>query len=303
LPTTIRARTALFHLSVRAGPDRNRGGEVSQEVIDEQKLEHAEVSHVVLLVHGFNNTRKDASKSYDEQIEHLKIALTGRVDEPNAIAAFHWPGDLAMSPVRFAPIDALGYHLDIKQARKSADRLAVFLGKLRPGTGSALRVSIVAHSLGARLILEALKKLPRGRLQVKVVSMLAAAVPVELVGTGDPLRPRAPGKLLVLHSDQDWALRLAYPIGQRRAHNDKIEEILSREAVGRHGQPHDLGTMRRNTRLGHSEYWSDARCARDFIAAVAPATARVPESEAIAARTLPPATRFAERALPSPRLA
>lgn len=288
---------------MRAGPDFNRGGEVSARVFDEQRLKDAGVSHVVLLVHGFNNTRKDALESYDAQIEHLKIVLTGRVDEPDAIAAFHWPGDVAMSPIRFAPLDALGYHFDIEQARQSANRLATFLDSLRPGTGSPLRVSMIAHSLGARLILEALGVLPLGRVQIEVVSLLAPAVPVELAGAGGPLRPNAPRKLLVLHSDKDWTLRLAYPLGQRTAHNHGIENVLSREAVGLHGKPPDLGTGRRNTRLGHSEYWSNARCARDFASAVAPAIARAPEAEGIAGRELPPVTRFAGRALPSSRLA
>jgi pimeloyl-ACP methyl ester carboxylesterase len=300
---TIRAHTELFHLSVRAGPDLNRGGEVRHEVDDENRLKDANASHVVLLVHGFNNTRRDATESYNEQFGFLRSVLTGRVGAPDAIAALHWPGDLAMSPIRFALIDALGYHFDIEQARKSASRLTVFLGNLRPGAGLPLRVSLIGHSMGARLVFEALKALPRGRVQIDVVSTLAAAVPVELVGATDPLRPKTPGKLLVLYSDQDWVLRLAYPLGQRTAYNHKIERVLSREAVGLHGNPQDLGTERRNTGLGHSKYWSDGRCARDFVAAVAPATPRAPESEVIAARELPPVTRFEGRTLPSPRLA
>ncbi len=277
---TVRNKPRTFRLSVRSDLEPNHGGEVRDEVYDPDRLAMSGASHILILAHGFNNTAKEAQESYNKQLEALQEAgLDKRPVGPDAIALFQWPGDLAISPIRNAIIDSLGYSLDLRQAFKAADRLADFLASLPKAGGepAALKISFIGHSLGCRLILEALNRLNRGAPSFDVVSLMAAAVPVELILAGKPLVPRiaVPRRLLKFFSEKDLVLQFAFPAGQQLASNQGIERAAYREAVGRHGNPAGFGEPNPRHNNGHSDYWKDKVAAKVFVSTLDP-TAPLP---------------------------
>ncbi|MFF5976299.1 serine-threonine protein kinase [Streptomyces sp. NPDC012769] len=115
--------------------------------------------------------------------------------------------------------------------------LGPLLGELAR-TAPGLRVHLVGHSFGARLVAHALRGLPAGARTVKSVTLLqgafshyafAARLPHE-PGHGGALRDlqkRIDGPLVACHSHRDTALRVFYPLASRLARDD--ESLLGRD--------------------------------------------------------------------------
>jgi hypothetical protein len=250
----------------------------------------ARYPHVLLLVHGYNNTQQDAAAAYDAIAANLDSAgLFAAGDAPKAILGFHWPGNVAVvQSVDF--LDVLGYPQDIAQALAAAVELEKFLSDVLSWGGQLQQISVICHSLGSRLLLEALARLGPSRF-TQLIALLAAALPVDLVdasrgtaatlaATGDP-----PREIRKYHSWIDWVLTLGFPAGQSLAFIDGIEKAEYVEAVGAFGDPASFGVEPPYTGLHfHSDYWGNGDIAADIAGSIAP-TCRV---------TLPP------RPLPSP---
>jgi pimeloyl-ACP methyl ester carboxylesterase len=269
-----------------------RGGNVNHAVSDPNGLSRSGARHLLFLVHGFNNTKQNADEAYERYFGAIREDLRKSKVAPDAVAEFHWPGDIAVGPWRFAPTDAVAYPQDITQALQSAASLARYLGAFPPPGPDAgsLKVSLVGHSLGCRLILEALTQLPPpSRPEIVLVSLMAAAVGVSLVATGRPQAAAAGAKRVVkFWSTRDWVLRLAFPTGQAAAFAQGIEGELHGEAVGRFGNPSSFGKGRQ-TANGHSQYWPDAGLAMEIVPAI----------DASLPRALPPPIAIPANPLPS----
>lgn len=210
---------------------------------------------------------------------------------------FHWPGNLG------GWVSVAGYPYDIDQARESAERLAQYLrnfpGASNPG---ALKISFIGHSLGCRLILETLaKELPAAlALNIEVVSLMAPAVPVELVDATGSLEStvRSPRRILKCYSRHDWVLWTAFPLGQAAAFAVQKEEKYYREAVGLYGHPLATG-IPVETMNGHGDYWGDRSVANRFSAAIDPTFYTLPPPHSAAERELPGTVALASRTLAS----
>jgi esterase/lipase superfamily enzyme len=114
-----------------------------QDVTESQILEQAKDTHVLVLVHGFNNPIENVLKSYWELTKGLADeGLTG-VGQYGLIVGFTWPG------ARFG----IGYFGALGTANKSGPRLRDFIADLQ---GVAHSVDLQTHSLGARVALKAL---------------------------------------------------------------------------------------------------------------------------------------------------
>ncbi len=233
----------LGDLSVRVDPI---GGEVADAVSASPPDWMLGRRHVVLLVHGFNNTFAEAQESYG------KVFKEAFAD----VGFFFWPGDIHGGSL----ISATSYPYQIDSARTSARRLASFLsGAFGPG-GTPSAVSLITHSLGGRLVLEALRVvLDQGITwpEVRLVAMMAAAVPIDLVEEGEALDEpaRQAHTLAVFYSFADDVLRFAFPAGQWAAYFLGIEAANYRQAVGRFGRPTGLTSNRFEVNWGHSGYW------------------------------------------------
>jgi len=296
----IRNAPKAFHLSVRLDPQPWR--QVSPSVVDRDGLRRSGARHLLIFVHGFNNSEADATTSYGRFFAGIKNALKRSPLAPDAVAYFHWPGDLTGG--------ATAYPFDIGQAKNAATSLAAYLETFPSPGGDprSLRVSLIGHSLGCRLVLEALGELmPRAtRPEIVFVGLMAAAVGVGAVDTGGPLQGVAglPKQLTKFFSTRDWVLFTAFPAGQTAAVPIIGAEEAHREAVGRNGNPTAFGSGKMTTN-GHSDYWPDGVIAEGIVPAmdasvamIRPTPAIIP-SNVIGSRSLPPPRDIAGRPLPS----
>ena len=255
-------------------------------------------SHVVMLVHGYNVDLCAACRSYtDFQRSFAKWPAARRWP----LVRVFWPGDAAWGPFKIA-----AYPFKPQTAKDSADRLVTVLRKLRGPRGRQVQVSLVGHSLGCRVVLEALDRLTRmaredpsaSLPQIHAVCLMAAAVPVHEVDKDGSLHETCKDAkhTLFLYSPDDLVLRFAFPLGQTGARLFGERNVYLR-AVGLHGKPERFPTYRRRVfkqpgkGAGHGDYWSSRIAAEDVARYLGDAVAhRVPartlERHALAERTL-----------------
>lgn len=262
------------------------GGGVADHVKDTPKGWVAGRRRVIVLVHGYNNTEKDAKESYRDFTQHLQ-GYAQLLD----LGQFFWPGD-----ANLGFLSALSYPFEIKDAKESAARLAEFFAAAQGPQGTPMELNCVCHSLGCRLLLEVLRMVHQGKVnewpEVRWVCLMAAAVQVDMVESGGDFEPGAhlAKHRIVLYSPADKVLHYAFPIGQTAAF-----EGFFPAAVGRFGRPASLTPYR--VEMGgndHSDYWSDPRSA-EVVASFLGAS--VPRS--LPARMLPLRRDSEERALES----
>jgi pimeloyl-ACP methyl ester carboxylesterase len=238
----------------------------------------ARSQRVLLLLHGYNNSTDNASTAYTafrELLGHAETTLVG----------VHWPGS-NWSGFAF-------YMQSIGRAKKTADRLAAALteaARARP----ALRLSIVAHSMGCRLAMEVLARLaadPRSNVTVERVVLMAAAVPVFSINQGGHLRTpltHTRVQLLSHFSSKDKVLKYAFRIGQSLAPGP---EGLFPVALGSRRWVDDYGQTRVSQRdahpAGHSDYWGHKSKTAPVSSATAAATREFLSPLLNVARTTP----------------
>jgi hypothetical protein len=269
------------------------GTRVAPELRREDTSPPPTSSRLVLLVHGYNNTARDAAESYET---FVRMAGLAKLQRHGQVCWLHWPGNL-----RWGIFSALSYPLEIAKARTSAARVQEFLELLAETTagGWKLEITLICHSLGNRLALELVERLRvNPHIAVRRACLMAAAVPVGHVEPQGELRPAAEAieRSLVLHSGSDAILHYAFPLGQTAAGDGFFPR-----AVGRFGQPGlSLWTACENMgrhSYGHGAYWPGVQCADAILqflgepVAILPAPAALPAppelaSAAVASRTL-----------------
>lgn len=222
---------------------RPRGGNVV--ALRQERGSVFRVVNITIFVHGFNNDVAAARKSYQAHVRNLQGIPSTRM---RGIFWFYWPGDIR-GP-RF--LSMLTYPLMIDRADEAGQRLAEFL-QLIPTAG--FHVRFVAHSLGNRVVQEALRSLREADATNTVVDgvhLMAAAVPTTFCeGTG-PFATRSPTRMeYVSSSTDDHVLRRFFPPGEL------FETVTWAEAVGRRGGPAGRWSGGQDTGLDHSDYWAD----------------------------------------------
>ena len=241
----------FFRISLR---EDSRGGNLADEFAL-VGLASKEREKIVLLVHGFN-------KSAPEAIKDLRpFALACRELAPTLdgnIGFVVWPGDsrhwhsrLFVFPWKIRTAVAAG-----KLFAEYLQRLVIYDRKL--AVEKLTEVVIVAHSLGCRLVLEALDELARTEGKGRRIStiLMAAAVPVRFVDIGpfDKARECFPN-MIVLHSKDDRILKVSFPLGSRIG--EPFYDVP--EAIGLNGHPRTDAFQAQVPMFdfGHTSYWKD----------------------------------------------
>jgi len=216
----------------------------------------------LVLIHGFNNSDSGAATAYFA-FRKRERALFNTVDPDAFEAQFgdtFWPGDAQWG--FFDKLDFLIYPTAVHTAVDAAKDLDALLAKLP----NLERVDFIAHSLGARVVLETLVLLRKRSLpKIGRVVLMAPAVPSEMLEPGGKffdllMQLWAEGiEVRVLHSLDDKVLHWAFPPGQSLAGKAEASE----RALGRYGpsvmMPGWSKTLKGITITGadHGDYWGD----------------------------------------------
>lgn len=156
---------------------------------------------VVFGVHGFNVSYADGAS----RMGYLERALT--LPPSGLFLGVLWPGDFWLPVVN--------YPFEGQDAMQCGRLLAAFCDRW---LGPARSVAFISHSLGGRLVLEAIKRMTR---KVRVACLTAAAVDRNCLTTSQYAAALANAeRVYILSSAQDTVLRLAYPAG------DFVADIL-----------------------------------------------------------------------------
>ena len=198
---------------------------------------------VVLATHGFNVNREHGRHSLAYWAQRCQLPAG------YLMVGMLWPGDSAILPV-------LDYPVEGAAAIKSGKVLANFLNQHAAGAQS---VSFVSHSLGARMVLQALSGLAR---DAHRVILMAGAIEDDCLVREYADAAHKADCVYAIASREDWVLRFAFPIG------NPIGEIVMhghpyfRAAIGRRG-PVRLDARTRLWQVpdawnfGHGDYLPD----------------------------------------------
>ncbi|HSX13374.1 MAG TPA: alpha/beta hydrolase [Chlamydiales bacterium] len=173
-------------------------------------ISHFANKKVLLLIHGYNNTTEEAQQSYFAVSKKMgKLIGKDGKSSYDAMIHYFWPGDQKLSAYSNAEKNAKNPML--------RDRLALTLSAL---SHSASCVDVIAHSMGNRVLLEALSHtLERHSPIIRNFYSFAAAVDDDSIETGNEYAIGAAlcKSIYVFHSDVDIALHGYNAIEQHEA--------------------------------------------------------------------------------------
>lgn len=225
--------------------------------------------NLVFATHGFNVSRPKGVRSLSRLGRALKTEIAalgghmavdladfslGSEVRPNwAFIGVLWPGDWGQPKI---PLNYIGAGPDADAAGK---RLADFAAGHFPGAAS---VSLISHSMGARLVLTAATLISAPLRQVCVA---AAAVDNRTLGQSqryDAARKKA-ARTTVMASEADQVLAIAYPAGTLAALVAQTDNMPYGTPLGRSGaRPSPLAQVEdtqipKTLGYGHGDYLPD----------------------------------------------
>ena len=156
---------------------------------------------LMLLVHGYNNEELDVLKSYRTiETEMRLLGFLGSAAPYDAVVGFVWPGGARGVSFPFARL----------RAGETAPRLSRLLTDLR---SAGATVDLNSHSLGAHVVLEALRD--GARQIVRNAWNFASAVDNESIEFNERYFASSQRcqKFYVFHSKNDPVLRVWYRVG------------------------------------------------------------------------------------------
>lgn len=151
---------------------------------------------ITFLLHGFNVTRESGRAS----LHRLAARLSASQNE--AVVAVLWPGDHWTR--------AVSYSFEGRDADDTAKALAEYV---KTYIAASTELSFVSHSLGARVVMETIKRL--GAYRIRQVALMAPAIDDSSLANPSvySLASSAAERVAVLASRKDKILKYAYPAG------------------------------------------------------------------------------------------
>jgi hypothetical protein len=235
---------------------------------------------VLIVTHGFENDRVDGTKKINEWKRHLEI--------PNmpVVIGFLWPGDCII------PL-CLDYIWEGTEAMKSGTLLGDFIDQ---NFGAAASVSFASHSLGARVVLQAISRLSRS---VRNLFLMAPAIEDDCLTVEYAAITANVDRISVVYSHQDKVLKMAYPAGNLIGGMVERSDPNIKVALGRGGAyPTPIPTnVLGNPALpdaweyGHTDYMTTSATDGDFpqqVVIPAPTSAVPPLPEGLTPNTWKP---------------
>jgi hypothetical protein len=162
---------------------------------------------VILATHGFNVNRDHGVKALSSWNNSFQLSGS------SLFVGVLWPGDS-----RFLPV--IDYPMEGDEAIASGKLLASFINQ---HGAEAASISFVSHSLGARMVLEALSGL---NFDARRLILMAGAIEDDCLVNEYQQAANKVQEIYVLSSRSDWVLEIAFPIG------NPVGEIIM------HGHPY-----------------------------------------------------------------
>lgn len=150
--------------------------------------------NLVLAAHGFNVNRSNGVRSLSNWESLLQL------DDTYLFIGILWPGDSSW-------LGALCYPGEGRHAIDAGNRVATFVDK---SLGAAASVSLVSHSLGTRLVLQAASRM---QTPVRQVALMAGAINDDCLIHEYKAATKNIGKITILASTGDTVLAKAFPMG------------------------------------------------------------------------------------------
>jgi alpha/beta hydrolase family protein DUF900 len=182
-----------------------------------QTAARAAGKNVLLGVHGFNVSYEHGACSLGQLEPHLDLTAS------DVFFGVLWPGD------SWLPI--VNYPFEGDVSMDCGRRLAAFC---RSVFASAQSISFVSHSLGARLVVEAVKNLDR---PARTVCLTAPAINRDCLATEYAAAAANSAAISILASRQDLVLKVAFRIGDPIADALHDDHALFETALGSAGPP------------------------------------------------------------------
>lgn len=196
--------------------------------------------NVLFVAHGYNNHQSEGVCA----LSRLEAALD--LPPSAVVVGILWPGD---SHAGF-----VSYPVEKPTARLVGRQLAAFCNNELSGIAS---VSFASHSLGARLVLEAIRGL---RSRVHSACLMAAAIERTCLEEEYADAFDKTDRIDILASEKDLVLRLAFPLGNFFGHvldptSNPLSNALGfsgpRKAIGKTARPWQISAT---DRYAHGNY-------------------------------------------------
>jgi|SRR5215467_14239727 len=172
---------------------------------------------VLFAVHGFNVSQSSGTVSMGLLDKYLALGA------PNLFIGVLWPGD--------SVIPVVDYPFEGNVAMDCGRRLADFCNDV---CSSAQAISFVSHSLGARLVLEAVLHMNR---KVQSVCLTAAAINRNCLTAEYADAAQNCEKISILASREDLVLKVAFSVGDPLADLLHADHTPFQAALGSEGPP------------------------------------------------------------------
>jgi hypothetical protein len=168
--------------------------------LDAGLLQAIQGRDVLLGAHGFNVNRANGMGNLSHWTEWLQLGANA------FFIGVLWPGDSRWLPIVDYPIEG-------NEAIRSGQLLAAYLAA---NFAEANSLSFASHSLGARVVLETVRRLPTS-FTLSTITLMAPAIDDTCLSGEYQDAARRMGKVSVLASQRDEVLQWAFPAGNLAA--------------------------------------------------------------------------------------
>lgn len=191
---------------------------------------------MLLATHGFNVSRAEGMDALSRWSELFTLP-------PSVLyVGVLWPGDSAFLPV-------IDYPFEGSEAIQAGRLLAGFLNQ---HGGSAASFSFVSHSLGARMVLEAISNLAA---KTRRVTLMAGAIEDDCLASEYAAAANNCQQIWTLASRKDWVLEFAFPIGNAFGEIVMRGHPYFKAAIGRNGPAQPIPVEKRGGAWQIPEGW------------------------------------------------
>lgn len=170
-----------------------------RDLQEDEFLNEVSGKNVLLLVHGYNNEQDEVYDAYTVIENKLSEHTSNKYD---LVIGYTWPGG----------DKGIEWYSSKRRANSVARRFRSLISSMSKKANS---IDIMSHSLGARVVLKALKQADN-KIIIRNYFCMAAAVDNEVLEKGEEFHSSA-GKserIFVFHSKKDGVLSVAYRMAE-----------------------------------------------------------------------------------------